>query len=79
MHEKIYKRMTMLRKGGANGVFRRIFLGTGEKSGVISRILLYAMLVILSYIFLYPFLYMLIIQTPNLGWRESNPLRRQQI
>lgn len=59
MHEKIYKRMTMLRKGGANGVFRRIFLGTGEKSGVISRILLYAMLVILSYIFLYPFLYML--------------------
>lgn len=59
MQENLYKRIEILRKGGTKGVFRYLFTGTGEKSGVISRILLYAMLVILSYIFLYPLLYML--------------------
>ena len=53
-------------KPGLTSAFRRVVLGSTEKFGVLPAILLYSVLIVFSYIFLYPLLYMFITSIKSL-------------
>ena len=49
-----------MKKAGWRAVLRRAFIGSQEKKGMVTVLLLYAILIVFCYIFLYPILYMFV-------------------